>query len=187
MEKSSPSGISVTLFLSYFWSEVPKTHSSALPVPRVTDASSDQMTCSHWSTVQSLCFSAHSIRSRATSGVNFGRWRADQWEIPWVRSVMLRVLGSKSIPMSFFSCLQVILGFDRNWRNSSLTSRGVIDKGLPDLNLLASEGVVWSLPRPKHSEWWFGERSNFVLFGWVLGLIGPSLISDLWWAKKAPF
>ena len=147
MEKGFPLGISITLSLSHFCLGISNTHSGVLPDPRATNASSDQMTLPHWSTVQSLCFLAHFNRSRATSGVNFGRRRASQWEIPWARSVALRVLASKSIPVFVFSCLQVILGFDRNWRNSTLAARGVIDKGLPDLGLLTPEGAVQSLPK----------------------------------------
>ena len=145
MKKIFSLRIFITLSLSHFCLRIPNTHSGVLPDPRATDASSDQMTLPHWSTVQSLCFLAHFNRSRATSGVNFGRRRASQWEISWARSVALRVLAFKSIPVFVFSCLQVILGSDRNWRNSILTARGVIDMGLPDLGSLAPEGVVWSL------------------------------------------
>ncbi len=147
MEKVFSLGVFITLSLSHFCLRVPNTHSGVLPDLRATDASFDQMTLPHWFTVQSLCFSAHFNRSRAASDVNFGRRRASQWEISWARSVALRVLASKSIPVFVFSCLQVILGSDRNWRNSTLAAREIIDKGLPDLNLLTPEGVVWSLPK----------------------------------------
>ncbi len=40
---------------------------------------------------------------------------------------------------------------------------------------------------PKRSERWFRERSNSVLFGWVLGLIGPGLIFDLLESKESSF
>ncbi len=147
MEKSFPLGIFITLSLSHFCLEISNTHSGVLPDLRATNASSDQMTLPHWFTIQFLCFLAHFNQSRATSDVNFGRRRASQWEIPWARSVALRVLAFKSIPMFVFSCLQIILGFDRNWRNSILAARGVIDKSLPDLNLLTPKSVVWSLPK----------------------------------------
>ncbi len=145
MEKVFPLGISITLFLSHFCLRVSNTHSDVLPDLRATNASSDQMTFLHWFTVQSSCVLAHFNRSRAASDVNFGRLRASQWEISWARSVALRVLAFKSIPMFVFSCLQMILGFDRNWRNSILTARGVIDMSLPDLGSLTSKNVVWSL------------------------------------------
>ena len=109
------------------------------------NASFDQMTLSHWFTIQFLCFLVHFNRSRATSDVNFDRRRASQWEISWARSVALRVLVFKSISMFVFSCLQMILDFDRNWRNSILAAQEVIDKNLSDLNLLTSKNVVWSL------------------------------------------
>ncbi len=147
MEKAFPLGISITLSLSHFCLRVSNTHSDVLPDPRATDASSDQMTFLHWFTIQSSCVLAHFNRSRAASGVNFGRLRASQWEISWARSVALRVLAFKSIPMFIFSCLQMILGFDRNWRNSTLAAQGIIDKGLPDLGLLTSKDAVQSLPK----------------------------------------
>ncbi len=147
MKKVFPLEISITLSLSHFCLRVPNTHSRVLPDPRATDASSDQMTFLHWSTIQFSCLLAHLNRSRAASGVNFGRLRASQWEISWARSVALRVLAFKSIPMFVFSCLQVILGSDRNWRNSILAARGIIDKGLPDLGLLTPKGAVQSLPK----------------------------------------
>ena len=147
MEKNFPLEISITLSLFHFCLEISNTHSDVLPDLRVTDASFDQMTLSHWFTVQFLCFLAHFNRSRATSDVNFDRRRASQWEIPWARSVALRVLAFKSISMFIFSCLQMILDFDRNWRNSILAAWEVIDKSLPDLNLLTSKNVVWSLPK----------------------------------------
>ena len=147
MEKIFPLGISITLSLSHFCLRVSNIHSRVLPDLRVTNVSSDQMTFLHWFTIQFSCLLAHLNRSRAASGVNFGRLRASQWEIPWARSVALRVLAFKSIPMFIFSCLQVILGFDRNWRNSILAAREVIDKGLPDLGLLTSKNAVQSLPK----------------------------------------
>ena len=147
MEKVFPLGISITLSLSHFCLGVPNTHSRVLPVPRATDASFDQMTFLHWFTVQFSCLLVHLNRSRAASGVNFGRLRASQWEIPWARSVALRVLAFKSISMFVFSCLQMILDFDRNWRNSILAAREIIDKDLSDLGLLTSKNAVQSLPK----------------------------------------
>ncbi len=147
MEKVFSLRISITLSLSHFCLRVSNTHSRVLPDPRATDASFDQMTFLHWFTVQFSCLLAHLNRSRAASGVNFDRLRASQWEIPWARSVALRVLAFKSIPMFVFSCLQMILGFDRNWRYSILAARGIIDKGLPDLGLLTSKSAVQSLSK----------------------------------------
>ncbi len=145
MKKAFSLRISITLSLSHFCLKVSNTHSRVLPDSRATNVSSDQMTFLHWFTVQSLCFLAHFNRIRAASGVNFGRLRASQWEISWARSVALRVLAFKSISMFVFSCLQMILDFDRNWRNSILAARGVIDMSLPDLSSLTSKSVVWSL------------------------------------------
>ena len=185
MKKIFPLGISITLSLSHFCLRVSNTHSDVLSDPRATNVSFDQMTFLHWFTVQSLWFLAHFNRSRAASGVNFDRLRASQWEISWARSVALRVLAFKSIPMFFFSCLQVILGFDRNWRNSILVARGVIDMGLPDLGSLALKDVVWSLLKThwtvirgtfKFRSIWVGFRSN-----WAWPDIWP-LVS-----KESPF
>ncbi len=147
MKKIFPLRISITLSLSHFCLRVSNTHSRVLPDPRATDASFDQMTFLHWFTIQFSCLLAHLNRSRAASGVNFDRLKASQWEISWARSVALRVLAFKSIPMFIFSCLQVILGSDRNWRNSILAAQGIIDKGLPDLGLLTPKGAVQSLPK----------------------------------------
>ena len=41
----------------------------------------------------------------------------------------------------------MILDFDRNWRNSILAAREIIDKGLPDLSLLTSKNAVQSLSK----------------------------------------
>ncbi len=147
MKKSFSLGIFITLSLSHFCLRISNIHSDVLPDLRVMNASFDQMTLSHWFTIQFLCFLAHFNRSRATSGVNFNRRRASQWEISWARSVALRVLAFKSISMFVFSCLQVILGFDRNWRNSILAAWEIIDKGLPDLSLLTSKNAVQSLSK----------------------------------------
>ncbi len=171
MEKAFPLGIPITLSLSHFCLRVPNIHSGVLSDLRATDASFDQMTFLHWFTVQSLWFLVHFNRSRAASDVNFGRLRASQWEIPWARSVALRVLAFKSIPVLIFSCLQMILGFDRNWRNSILAARGVIDMSLPDLGSLTSKNVVWSLFKThwtmvrgtfKFRSIWVSFRSNWV-------------------------
>ena len=147
MKKAFSLRISITLSLSHFCLKVSNTHSRVLPVSRVTNASFNQMTLSHWFTVQLLCFSAHFNRSRAASDVNFGRLRASQWEISWARSVTLRVLAFKSISMFIFSCLQMILDFDRNWRSSILAAQEVIDKDLSDLSLLTSKNAVQSLSK----------------------------------------
>ncbi len=147
MKKNFSLRISITLSLFHFCLKIPNIHSGVLSDPRATDASSDQMTLSHWFTIQFLCFLAHFNRSRATSDVNFDRRRASQWEISWARSVALRVLAFKSISMFIFSCLQMILGFDRNWRNSTLAAREIIDKGLSDLGLLTSKNAVQSLSK----------------------------------------
>ncbi len=103
------------------------------------------MTFLHWFMIQSLWFLVHFNRSRAASDVNFDRLRASQWEISWARSVALRVLAFKSISVLIFSCLQMILNFDCNWRNSILAAWKVIDMSLSDLSSLTSKSVVWSL------------------------------------------
>ncbi len=147
MKKSFSLRIFITLSLSHFCLKISNTHSDVLPDSRVTNASFDQMTLFHWFMIQFLCFLAHFNRSRATSDVNFDRRRASQWEISWARSVALRVLAFKSISMFIFSCLQMILDFDRNWRNSTLAAWEVIDKDLSDLSLLTSKSAVQSLSK----------------------------------------
>ena len=147
MKKIFSLRIFITLSLSHFCLKVSNTHSHVLPDSRVTNVSFDQMTFLHWFTVQSLCFLAHFNWIRAASDVNFDRLRASQWEISWARSVALRVLAFKSISMFIFSCLQMILDFDRNWYNSILAAWEIIDKDLSDLNLLTSKSAVQSLSK----------------------------------------
>ncbi len=171
MKKIFSLRIFITLSLSHFCLRVSNTYSDVLPDSWVTNASFDQMTFLHWFMIQSSCVLAHFNRSRAASDVNFGRLRASQWEISWARSVALRVLTFKLISMFVFSCLQMILDFDRNWRNSILTARGIIDMSLPDLSSLTSKNVVWSLLKThwtmvretfKFRSIWVNFRSNWV-------------------------
>ncbi len=147
MKKVFSLRISITLSLSHFCLRVSNTHSCVLPDSRATNVSFDQMTFLHWFTIQFSCLLAYLNRSRAASDVNFDRLRASQWEISWARSVALRVLAFKSISMFIFSCLQMILDFDRNWRNSILAAWEIIDKDLSDLNLLTSKSAVQSLSK----------------------------------------
>ncbi len=145
MKKIFSLRIFITLSLFHFCLKVSNIHSRVLSDLRITNVLFDQMTFLHWFAIQYLCFLAHFNRIRAALDFNFDRLRASQWEIPWAHSVALRVLAFKSISMFIFSCLQVILGFDRNWRNSILAAQEIIDMNLSDLSSLALKSVVWSL------------------------------------------